>query len=160
MKMSYHLVHQEPQQTLDGKLLSLDNYPILNQREADKVFNATFLKNCGSDYICESRLVVNSNFSLRHLREFFGRFLKFFLPLGLYGGSILLYAFFLDEIPNQYELVLGEQQKAFLNVTVANLGESAYEAKLFIELPKNVEYGGQLTTESNEVIPSKIINIS
>lgn len=64
MKMSYTLIHKQPQKTQDRELPRLDNFPILNQQEADKIFNATFLKDCGANDICESELHLSSNLSL------------------------------------------------------------------------------------------------
>lgn len=69
--MSYSLNDREPKQ-IGENLISLDNYPILNQLEADKVFNATFLKDCGSKYVCESKLRMTADFSLKPLKEIDG----------------------------------------------------------------------------------------
>lgn len=69
--MSYSLNDHTPQQTKEN-LVSLDDFPILNQLEADKVFNATFLKYCGSKYVCESKLQLTADFSLKPLREIDG----------------------------------------------------------------------------------------
>lgn len=69
--MSYSLNDHEPQQT-NERLISLDDFPILNQLEADKVFNATFLKDCGSKYVCESKLHLTAGFSLKPFTEIDG----------------------------------------------------------------------------------------
>lgn len=37
--------------------------------------------------------------------------------------------------------MLGEQEKVFLNVSVINKQESAYETQLFVQMPKQVDYG-------------------
>lgn len=66
MRMSYTLVHKEPEKTVGPNLPPLDNYPILNQQEADKIFNATFLKDCGLNDICECELLMTVNLSLKH----------------------------------------------------------------------------------------------
>ena len=50
-------------------LLSLDDYPILNQQEADKVFAASFLKDCGNNDLCESELNVSTSLSLARMED-------------------------------------------------------------------------------------------
>lgn len=45
-------------------LPSVDNLPILNQQEADKVFYVTFLKDCGDNDICESHLFLEASLEL------------------------------------------------------------------------------------------------
>jgi hypothetical protein len=37
----------------------MSDYPILNQQEAVKEFEATFLKDCGPDDLCQSELHLN-----------------------------------------------------------------------------------------------------
>lgn len=65
--MSYKLIHKEPERVSGRDLPHLDNYPILNQQQAERIFNATFLKDCGSDDICESQLHVSVDLQLEHL---------------------------------------------------------------------------------------------
>lgn len=71
IRMSYSLNDREPLQ-IGENLISLDNFPILNQLEADKIFNATFLNDCGSKYMCESKLKVTAAFLLRPFKEIDG----------------------------------------------------------------------------------------
>jgi hypothetical protein len=53
------LIQEKPPITREGAALpSVDRYPILNQQEAVKTFEATFQKDCGADDICESNLHV------------------------------------------------------------------------------------------------------
>lgn len=40
-------------------------HPILDQTEADRPFEASFQKDCGSDNICESQLEVYSELELQ-----------------------------------------------------------------------------------------------
>lgn len=52
-------MQREPEQAPEGNPLPhIDGFPILNQQEASKIFQATFQKECGSNEICESELVV------------------------------------------------------------------------------------------------------
>jgi hypothetical protein len=55
--------------TTRDDLLPLDDYPILNQQEADKIFTASFLKDCGNNDVCESELVVLTSLSLKYAAE-------------------------------------------------------------------------------------------
>lgn len=45
-------------------LPDIKNYPILNQQEAARVFEATFQKDCGNNDICESDLQVKARLNL------------------------------------------------------------------------------------------------
>lgn len=57
--------------------------------------------------------------------------------------------------PHYYQMILGEDMKVVLRVSVVNLKESAYETKLFIKLPEMVDFG------RNEVILcQRILKIS
>ncbi|EEC08879.1 integrin alpha-ps, putative [Ixodes scapularis] len=65
MKLMYKLVQKEPRYPVEGAgLPDIDRLPILNQKEASKVFEARFLKNCGSNDICESDLHVEADLIL------------------------------------------------------------------------------------------------
>lgn len=48
-------------------LPDIKNYPILNQQEAAKVFEATFQKDCGENDICESDLRIKAVLDLKGL---------------------------------------------------------------------------------------------
>lgn len=64
-KRTYSLVQKEPKVPREGEPLpSVDDLPILNQQEADKVFYVTFLKDCGDNNICESQLHVEASLLL------------------------------------------------------------------------------------------------
>lgn len=45
-------------------LPDMKNYPILNQQEAARVFEAVFQKDCGKNDICESDLQVTAKLNL------------------------------------------------------------------------------------------------
>lgn len=65
MKMTYTLIQKEPRYPHEGSAMpDIDRYPILNQKEASRVFEARFLKNCGSNDICESDLHVEADLIL------------------------------------------------------------------------------------------------
>lgn len=94
-------------------LPNIDNYPILNQQEASKVFLAYFEKDCGQNDLCESDLFLEATSQLDT-----------------------------DEFGNRL-LVLGRDNEFVLNISVANFGEPAYEANIYISHPKSMPYVGQ-----------------
>lgn len=51
-------------------LPEIKNFPILNQQEAARVFEATFQKDCGNNDICESDLRVQAKLNLLGTLEF------------------------------------------------------------------------------------------
>ncbi|KFM66138.1 Integrin alpha-PS1, partial [Stegodyphus mimosarum] len=58
-KLTYSLIQKDPLFPLPGSPLpDINMCPILNQQEASKIFEAKFLKDCGSNDICESDLDV------------------------------------------------------------------------------------------------------
>ncbi|XP_054716032.1 integrin alpha-PS1-like [Uloborus diversus] len=64
-KLTYTLMQKEPRMSKEGERLpDINLYPILNQQEASKVFEAKFLKDCGSNDICESDLSVTAELNL------------------------------------------------------------------------------------------------
>jgi len=89
----------------------IENYPILNQQEASKIFHAQFEKDCGDNELCESDLHVAVSTDLAK-----------------------------DESGLKSLLVLGRDSTLTLNVTVANFGEPAYETMLYISHPKSMPY--------------------
>lgn len=54
-------------------------------------------------------------------------------------------------------MVLGEDMKVVLNVGVVNSKESAYETKLFVELPEMVDFA-KITSAQNEVDSHFLVN--
>ncbi|KAI5751699.1 hypothetical protein M8J77_010094 [Diaphorina citri] len=115
MKLSYSLVQQEPSRIKPGSpLQSIDEFPILDQTAAARVFHATFHKDCGSNDECESELHVKAQLQLEESTEMVG----------------------------SYELLLGQHQEVLLNVSTHNAGESAYEAQLFIAHHPHLSYIG------------------
>ena len=119
--MSYSLIQEEPSMVYrEGyPMPDMDNYPILNQAQAKKRFQATFEKDCGDDDICQSQLELVP--TLRDISKELGK-----TP----GGY--------------YELELGSLNgsELVLDIVVNNLGEAAYEATLDVFFPSAINYIG------------------
>jgi len=96
----------------------IQNYPILNQQEAFKSFQAFFEKDCGDDDVCTSDLFVLATTDLA------------------------------EDDTGRYVLVLGRGKEFILNITIRNLDEPAYEAKLYIEHPKSMPFIAQVANVS------------
>lgn len=115
-RMSYTLVQREPRSPREGDPLpNINQFPILNQQEASKTFQATFEKDCGDNDFCESNMVTVANLDL---------------PQGEDGVSIL---------------ELGELQEVVLDISVTNTGESAYEAGLYVTHPASLSFIGRVS---------------
>lgn len=115
-QLKYQLVQKEPPIFIQGQPLpNIDDYPVLNQQEATKIFQATFQNDCDKE-ICVSRLYLET-----HL----------LLPSGQHN--------------NTWELIMGEQDTVRLNVTAHNDGESAYDAWLFVSHPASLNYTAHKT---------------
>ena len=64
-RMTYTLIQREPRIARPGEPLpNINEFPILNQQEASKIFEATFEKDCGDNDICESNMVTVANLDL------------------------------------------------------------------------------------------------
>ena len=64
-RMTYTLIQREPRMARPGEPLpNINEFPILNQQEASKIFEATFEKDCGDNDICESNMVTVANLDL------------------------------------------------------------------------------------------------
>ncbi|XP_053971338.1 integrin alpha-PS1 isoform X1 [Hylaeus volcanicus] len=127
-RLNYSLIQEEPIMPAEGKPLpDIKNYPILNQQEAARVFEATFQKDCGNNDICESDLQVKAR-------------------LNLSASSVK---------PNFYELLLGEREEVVVDVNVSNIGESAYEAQLFIVHSQSLNY---IASKSNDSVICNLHN--
>jgi len=87
-------------------------FPILNQDEAQRIFSAKFLKDCGSNDVCESHLDVDG--SLQVPRE----------TLGI------------------NEPGYPTDKQINVTIRVSNNNEPAYESKLFVTHPAQLSYGG------------------
>ncbi len=47
-KLTYSLIQNEPRMPTEGEILpDINKFPILNQEEAHRIFEARFLKECG-----------------------------------------------------------------------------------------------------------------
>lgn len=124
MKISYALVDPTIILPKPGDPLpSLEDLPILNQQQADKIIRATFHNDCSGN-VCRSQLVTDKK-----------------LPLNF------------SEQSQMYELVLGEVLDLQMNVSVTNKAESAYEAHLYIVYPESVTYIGGMTSRLEVCVP-------
>ncbi|CRK96534.1 CLUMA_CG009900, isoform A, partial [Clunio marinus] len=85
--------------------------PILDQNQAERIFEASFQKDCGNDDVCESQLEVIATLG------------------GLRMGD-----------DGQYDFVLGKSDDIQLNVNVTNLADSAYETNLYVVHQSSVTY--------------------
>jgi hypothetical protein len=121
--MSYSLVQEEPNMEYKpgAPLPNINDFPILNQAEAKKRFQATFEKDCGTDDICQSEILLTPVLRDKSMREL-GRTV---------GGDF-------------YELELGSLNgsELVLEIDVANKKEAAYEAVLDVFFPAAVSYIG------------------
>lgn len=115
-------------------LPSLDDFPILNQNQAEKTFFATFHKDCGNNDRCESQVVVNAELMLPNTSsKFIKKKILFIWDKYLTLGFLLV---------NQYEIIMGQYSEIILNATGRNFNESAYECKLFVIHPNSLNYIG------------------
>ncbi|VVC46162.1 Hypothetical protein CINCED_3A016546 [Cinara cedri] len=115
LRISYLLIQNDiPLLKPGDPVPSLADFPVLNQNQADKIFFATFNKDCGNNDKCESQVHVNAELVLPKTSA------------------------------NEYELVMGQHVEILLNTTVYNLGESAYESKLFVAHPYSFNYIGTM----------------
>lgn len=58
-------MQEEPEMPREGAPLpDINNFPILNQQEAAKVFEVSFQKDCGNNDICESDLRLKTSLNL------------------------------------------------------------------------------------------------
>lgn len=87
-------------------------FPILNQEEAQRIFSARFLKDCGANDICESHLDVDG--TIQSPKE----------TLGL------------------NEPGYPSDKQINITIRATNSHEPAYESKLFVTHPTNLIYSG------------------
>lgn len=52
-------------------LTDINNYPILNQQAAARIFDATFQKDCGNNDICETDLRLSAKLNLQRKKLIF-----------------------------------------------------------------------------------------
>jgi integrin alpha 7 len=105
--LSYSLVDED---LAPSGLVRLN--PILDQTQANKTFEATFQKDCGSDDICQSKLSIEATLGLDKDKN------------------------------GQYNFILGQSDEIQLDLTVSNELDSAYEAQLFVVHQLSVTYIG------------------
>ncbi|RWS30056.1 integrin alpha-ps-like protein [Leptotrombidium deliense] len=108
-KLTYSLIQKDPRMPKEGESLP-ELYPILNQEEAQKIFETRFLKDCGTNDICESELEVKAQLELPK-----------------------------EENKDNYVLYLGEEDLN-ITVNVVNRNEPAYDANVFIIHPESLNF--------------------
>ena len=138
-QMTYSLVQESPQLTYNQgqELPSMQDYPILNQAEAKRKFQATFEKDCGADDICKTHLILKP--SLRDQARELSR-----TPTG-----------------DAYELELGSLvgSELVLSIQVINKMEPAYEASLDVFFPPALQYIGFLNSDNqSQVLNTQLKN--
>ncbi|XP_033229880.1 integrin alpha-PS1 isoform X2 [Belonocnema kinseyi] len=75
-RFNYTLIQEEPVMSVEGAPLpDIRNYPILNQQEAAKEFEATFQKDCGDNEVCESDLRLTAVLDLKGKCQFLSGYL-------------------------------------------------------------------------------------
>ncbi|KAB7494231.1 Integrin alpha-PS1 [Armadillidium nasatum] len=110
-KLSYKIHQKDPKPVEEGEPLpDIDDYPILNQQEAVRYFEANFAKDCGSDDICDSDLRVLGEIDLEKAPE-----------------------------KNYYVFELGKQQYITVDLNVSNNGEPAYLPNLYVNHDKAID---------------------
>ena len=121
--MTYSLVQTEPSMEYSSysSLPNINNYPILNQAQAKKKFQATFDRDCGEDEVCQAGILMTPKLTDRDGVE---------LPRTP-GGEF-------------YQLQLGslKNSELVLDLNINNTLEPAYEATLDIQFPSSISYIG------------------
>lgn len=107
--IKFHLNYTMVEKPLESSGLIALN-PILDQTQADRTFEVSFQKDCGSDDVCESQLEVAATLGLEKQKD----------------GS--------------YAFVLGKSEEIQVNVEVINKADSAYESQLFVIHQSSVTY--------------------
>ena len=138
-QMTYSLVQDFPNATYNQQLPlpTMDNFPILNQAEAKRKFQATFEKDCGEDDICKTHFILKP--TLRDKARELSR-----TPTG-----------------EAYELELGSLvgSELVLSIDIVNQLEPAYEATLDVYFPHALQYiGFHNENDNGEVLNTDLKN--
>jgi len=64
-QLTFKLLTNDYKNAKQTGLPEINRYPVLNKIEAQKIFEAKFLKDCGSDDVCESDLRLSADLSLK-----------------------------------------------------------------------------------------------
>lgn len=96
--------------------------PVLNQDEAERVFSARFLKDCGANDICESHLDVDGSLAMP------------------------------NETLGINEPGYPSDKQINVTIRASNNAEPAYEAKLFLTHPANLIYSGFKASKQVRVV--------
>lgn len=111
-KLTYELLLDKPRFPREGEPLPRINDYPLLDQNASRIFDVKFYKDCGANDVCESNLRLNATLSL---------------PV---------------DADKRYVLSLGENNQIFLNLTLRNEHEAAYQTYMFVQHPATLEYIG------------------
>ena len=105
--LSYKMVQDEPKVEYNAgqPMISVNQFPILNQQQALRTFYAKFEKNCGEDDLCQAQLIVEPS-----LKTTSGQELKRSQGQGIY----------------QLELGTLPDNQIVLDLIIQNLGKIAF----------------------------------
>ncbi|OTF71504.1 integrin alpha-PS1-like protein [Euroglyphus maynei] len=127
-KLSYSLKQTKPELPREGEPLpDINEYPILDQQEAQRIFYAKFNKDCGHDDICDSNLLLKAEL-LRSMKR---------------------------KDQNNYTMIL-DDDNIVLNVSLMNRAEPAYDTAIIIDHSPNISYvGRKITDDQVDCVPTK-----
>ncbi|UXI15735.1 serine/threonine-protein kinase/endoribonuclease IRE1-like [Sarcoptes scabiei] len=129
-KLSYSLQQNVPRSPREGDLLpDFNDYPILDQEEAHRIFYAKFNKDCGPDDICDSNLVLKAKLLKAQRKE--------------------------SSTNNNYTLIL-DDDNIILNISLINKNEPAYDTFIVIDHSPSLSYvGRKISDDQVDCSPSK-----
>lgn len=112
LRASVRLAPKDPPRMAAGDALpDLDQYPVVSQQTASKHLSVDWVKNCGHDHLCQSRMVL-------HLQPNVTR-----------------------NADGEFEIHMDDSSVLHVNVVVDNrAGEDAHEPSMTFVLPPNVNF--------------------
>ncbi|KAH9493727.1 Itga7p, partial [Dermatophagoides farinae] len=126
-KLSYSLKQTKPELPHEGDPLpDINEYPILDQQEAQRIFYAKFNKECGLDDVCDSNLLLKAELLRAMKKE-----------------------------RNNYTMIL-DDDNIVMNISLSNRGEPAYDTAIIIDHSPNISYvGRKITDDQVDCVPYK-----
>ena len=126
-KLSYSLKQTKPELPREGDPLpDINEYPILDQQEAQRIFYAKFNKECGLDDVCDSNLLLKAELLRAMKKE-----------------------------RNNYTMIL-DDDNIVMNISLSNRGEPAYDTAIIIDHSPNISYvGRKITDDQVDCVPNK-----
>ncbi|XP_027196901.2 integrin alpha-PS1-like [Dermatophagoides pteronyssinus] len=127
-KLSYSLKQTKPELPREGEPLpDINEYPILDQQEAQRIFYAKFNKDCGHDDICDSNLLLKAEL-LRAKKK---------------------------KNENNYTMIL-DDENILVNISLLNRAEPAYDTAIIIDHSPNISYvGRKIIDDQVDCVPTK-----